>query len=101
MKRRTSGLTCSFLASIVSTGVGQQTAGKAPPALDQQIYDIVAAVSPQRIEEDIRTLVAFGTRHTLSDTLSTTRGIGAALDQVRVRYHLGGLRRLSRGVLSR
>ena len=78
MKRRTSGLTCSFLASIVSTGVGQQTAGKAPPALDQQIYDIVAAVSPQRIEEDIRTLVAFGTRHTLSDTLSTTRGIGAA-----------------------
>jgi hypothetical protein len=42
------------------------------------IHDLVAAASPARIEADIRTLVGFGTRHTLSDTLSTTRGIGAA-----------------------
>ncbi len=41
-------------------------------------HDVVAAVSADRIEQDIRKLVSFGTRHTLSDTTSDTRGIGAA-----------------------
>ncbi|GAA4272171.1 M28 family peptidase [Aquimarina gracilis] len=45
---------------------------------DQKIYDIIDAVSAQRIEKDIKTLAGFGTRHTLSDTISNTRGIGAA-----------------------
>lgn len=45
---------------------------------DQKIYDIIDAVSADRIKKDIKTLVDFGTRHTLSDTVSTTRGIGAA-----------------------
>lgn len=45
---------------------------------DPRIADIVAAVSEQRLQADLRTLVGFGTRHTLSDTLSRTRGIGAA-----------------------
>ncbi|APQ15919.1 M28 family peptidase [Maribacter hydrothermalis] len=45
---------------------------------DQRIYDIIDAVSPERIESDITKLANFGTRHTLSDTVSTTRGIGAA-----------------------
>ena len=30
------------------------------------------------LRDDIQTLVNFGTRHTLSDTVSETRGIGAA-----------------------
>ncbi len=42
------------------------------------MHDYVAAVSADRIEADIRTLVEFGTRHTLSETESDTRGIGAA-----------------------
>ena len=42
------------------------------------LYDIINAVSAERIEQDITTLANFGTRHTLSDTLSQTRGIGAA-----------------------
>lgn len=42
------------------------------------IYNIIDAVSADRIEADITTLVRFGTRHTLSDTTSATRGIGAA-----------------------
>ncbi|MDW3646153.1 MAG: M28 family peptidase [Bacteroidia bacterium] len=50
----------------------------APPNSDSRIFDIVDAVSEERIEQDIRKLVSFGTRHTLSDTVSTTRGIGAA-----------------------
>lgn len=49
-----------------------------PPAVDTRIYDIIESVSADRIEKDIRKLADFGTRHTLSDTLSNTRGIGAA-----------------------
>ena len=42
------------------------------------MYTLIDAVSADRIEKDITTLAEFGTRHTLSDTLSETRGIGAA-----------------------
>ncbi len=49
-----------------------------PPARDLRIRDMVDSISAARIEQDVRTLVGFGTRHTLSDTVSTTRGIGAA-----------------------
>lgn len=45
---------------------------------DSRIYDIISEVSSQRIEKDITTLANFGTRHTLSDTVSNNRGIGAA-----------------------
>ena len=45
---------------------------------DPRIRAIVAAPDARRIEATIRRLVDFGTRHTLSDTLSDTRGIGAA-----------------------
>ncbi len=46
--------------------------------IDTKIYDIIDAVSTDRIKTDITKLANFGTRHTLSDTLSSTRGIGAA-----------------------
>lgn len=49
-----------------------------PSSEDSRIHDLVASASAARIERDIRTLVGFGTRHTMSDTLSNTRGIGAA-----------------------
>lgn len=42
------------------------------------LSEIAEAPSATRIEMDIRKLVSFGTRHTLSDTLSSTQGIGAA-----------------------
>ena len=45
---------------------------------DQRIYEIIDAVSSERIEADITKLAGFGTRNTFSDTLSNTRGIGAA-----------------------
>ena len=45
---------------------------------DDVRYALAADVSAERIEKDIRTLVSFGTRHTLSETVSETRGIGAA-----------------------
>ena len=43
-----------------------------------RIYDIINSVSSERIEADITKLAGFGTRNTFSDTLSNTRGIGAA-----------------------
>ncbi|MTI19690.1 M28 family peptidase, partial [Fulvivirga sp. RKSG066] len=45
---------------------------------DERHYKIIESVSADRLENDIEKLVSFGTRHTLSDTTSDTRGIGAA-----------------------
>lgn len=44
----------------------------------QSPYEIINNISADRIEKDIRKLVSFGTRHTMSETESDTRGIGAA-----------------------
>jgi len=51
---------------------------QSPEQHDSRINDIIDAVSADRIQTDIEKLVSFGTRHTLSDTISETRGIGAA-----------------------
>lgn len=51
---------------------------EAPPSEHPVLREIGAAPAPDRIEADIRKLVSFGTRHTLSETESDTRGIGAA-----------------------
>jgi hypothetical protein len=45
---------------------------------DLKVYDIIDAVSEERLKHDVKILADFGTRHTLSDTISNTRGIGAA-----------------------
>ncbi len=58
----------------------------APPAEQPVLRDIVAAISAARVEADIRTLAAFGTRHTLSDTTSDTRGIGAARRWIKAEF---------------
>ena len=50
------------------------------------LYDIAEAISPERIEQDITTLVNFGTRHTLSQTESDTRGIGAARRWIKAEF---------------
>jgi hypothetical protein len=60
--------------------------GAVPPAADPRIYEIVDAVSAARVEADIRRLADFGTRHTMSDTLSATRGIGAARRWLRAEF---------------
>ncbi len=45
---------------------------------DPRMYDIIQDVSADSIEHDVRKLAGFGTRNTFSDTISNTRGIGAA-----------------------
>lgn len=50
--------------------------GQSPTS--EMLQEIANAPSAERIQKDIEKLVSFGTRHTLSDTVSNTRGIGAA-----------------------
>lgn len=53
---------------------------------DQRIYEIIDAVSADRLENDIRKLAGFGTRNTFSDTVSQTRGIGAARRWIKTEF---------------
>ncbi len=61
-------------------------AQQVPPNEDSRIHAIVESVSSERLESDVTTLVSFGTRNTLSDTLSATRGIGAARRWIRAEF---------------
>jgi len=55
--------------------------------LDQvKLHEIVSKVSAKNIEKDIQKLVGFGTRHTLSETKSDTRGIGAARRWIKAEF---------------
>lgn len=72
--------------AVLVTAPGSAAAQDAPPASDARIYDIVDASSPERVEADIRTLAGFGTRNTMSDTLSDTRGIGAARRWIKAEF---------------
>jgi hypothetical protein len=61
----------TLLSSAVSAQFGA-------PDTDVHISQLVASISEARLEQLLRTLVGFGTRNTLSDATSTTRGVGAA-----------------------
>ena len=45
---------------------------------DPDLSGLLGVISAARIRETDSILVSFGTRHTMSDTVSTTRGVGAA-----------------------
>jgi hypothetical protein len=53
-----------------------------PPAPDPIIQRLVNGISAKTLEADVRKMVSYGTRHTLSDTQSKKRGIGAARQYV-------------------
>ena len=73
-----------FAASAPSVLVAQQATilanGDVTMGLrrDPALAAAIADISPAQIRATDSALVSFGTRHTMSDTLSTTRGIGAA-----------------------
>jgi hypothetical protein len=89
MKRRLQ--TCfSFLAlTLLVFGWSSNAQAQYPTARPQyqmDLQEIADAIQADRIEQDIRTLVGFGTRHTLSDTTSDTRGIGAARRWIKAEF---------------
>ena len=51
------------------------------------LQKIAVATDAKRIKESVEILVGFGTRHTLSDTQSKTRGIGAARRWVEAEFN--------------
>jgi hypothetical protein len=55
-------------------------------ARDPKIEAILESVSTDRIRARIEKLAGFGTRHTLSETQSDTRGIGAARRWIRAEF---------------
>ena len=72
-----------FAAPAVLLTLPAAAADSATVAPDTQVRDamleqILADISPQRIDAYIHKLVSFHTRHTASDTVSETQGIGAA-----------------------
>ncbi|MBA4805551.1 MAG: M20/M25/M40 family metallo-hydrolase [Brevundimonas sp.] len=63
-------------------------AAAGPSASDEQalLHRLAGEVRPERMRADIEAMVGFGTRHTLSETESETRGIGAARRWVQRRF---------------
>lgn len=51
---------------------------RVPQSYNSDIYKIASEVSASELESTVKKLISFGTRNTLSDTVSNTRGIGAA-----------------------
>ena len=82
--RISSTLPAALLTALLATGSAGASAATvsavAPDIKRQQpqINKILAEISPKRIEGYVAKLVGFGTRHTMSETESDTRGIGAA-----------------------
>ncbi len=73
--------------ALLSVLVTSSAMAETPSYQDQeQLHAIAAAVSADRIEQDITKLVSFGTRHTLSETESDTRGIGAARRWIKAEF---------------
>src|SRR4051812_37319294 len=68
-----------FCASLLASA-----AARAEPA--GLLQDVADAVSATELEAGVARMVGFGTRHTLSDTRSDTRGIGAARRWVQSRF---------------
>ena len=66
-----------LLVSLTTTAA-VTAAPLSAPNPNTQITGVVKEISAKNVEASIRKLVSFGTRHTLSDATSETRGIGAA-----------------------
>ncbi len=64
----------------LSVSTVQINAQKTVTKPDPEVAMMIKEVSAKRIEADIRKLVSFGTRNTLSEQDNPTRGIGAARD---------------------
>ncbi len=71
---RAAAITLAAAGCVPAAGVNAQALPAAAPNIDS----LLAQITPADIERRVDKLVSFGTRHTLSDTVSESRGIGAA-----------------------
>ncbi len=77
------GLTIAVVLAPALALAGPATA---PPRDHPVLYRIAGAVNVEHLRSDDARLVAFGTRHTMSETKSPTRGIGAARRWVKAQF---------------
>jgi len=78
------------IPALLFTIVLTTAVAAAPPSEQPELRGLVTATSAARLHSDVATLVGFGTRHTLSDTQSKTRGIGAARRWIKAEFeHIG------------
>ena len=75
-------VTASLAALLVATTAHAQPLGGEHSTLK----DVAASVSEARQRATIEALVGFGTRHTMSETKSDKRGIGAARRWVAAKF---------------
>jgi Zn-dependent M28 family amino/carboxypeptidase len=78
MPRISRTLLASLIAASCTSAFAAQPATPDVNRHQAEIDKVVSEISAKRIEGYIRKLVSFGTRHTMSDATSDTRGIGAA-----------------------
>lgn len=78
-------LACAAVGALIAPRAvpAQQTTARAIDGRmglerDAALVTLIREISPAQIRATDSALVAFGTRHTMSDTLSDTRGVGAA-----------------------
>lgn len=87
MPRPTTALPLSVLAVMLAAGINPTRADGLPQVREQPaLQQLAGAPSEARLRDTIAHLVGFGTRHTLSDTHSNTRGIGAARRWVKAQF---------------
>ena len=72
--------TDTFAQSNANSGISSG------PVYQPFLKEVVDDVSADRLEAYIRTLAGFDNRHTMSDTTSDTRGIGAARRWIKAEY---------------
>lgn len=77
------GTATAAAAPPEGTGSGRRPATAQPPGRD--LRRLLKEIDRDRIEETVRTLASFGTRHTLSSQDDPERGIGAARDWIHAR----------------
>jgi len=83
----------ALLAALVLADAGAGRAApvrSVPDAERGELLKLALALETPALQATVNRLVAFGTRHTLSDTVSETRGIGAARRWVKAQFEGDG-----------
>ncbi|MEW6996791.1 M28 family peptidase [Colwelliaceae bacterium BS250] len=76
-----------LLPFVCSNAIGQDYQQIIVPPAEQPVLRIIQKqIQSDRLKTDVTKLVGFGTRHTLSETKSDTRGIGAARRWIKAEF---------------
>jgi hypothetical protein len=88
IEEKTMRIATLIVLALAAAAPGASAAVPAPPADAKSplLQSIAADVKADELRGTLARLVGFGTRHTLSDTQSDTRGIGAARRWVKSRF---------------